>query len=174
LLGRRGAKKPSWRDSLRPDDDDAETSAFAPPRDSLPEVREETPEPKAPAAPAPAPAPAPSYRITTSDTLTDLDVTKIDVQEDTAHGTLMNTTAAGTTMFPSDVMAGTTLGRVEKATALQSLDFSLDDFDTPPPKGRPESPVFSPAKASTVEQSEAARAALFEEIEKAHKATKRG
>jgi hypothetical protein len=176
LLGRRGAKKPSWRDSLRPDDDDAEASSIAPPRGSLPEVREETPEPKAPVAAAAAVAVAatPSYRIAASDTLTDLDITKIDVQEDTSHGTIMNTNAAGTTMFPSDVMAGTTLGPAQKATALQSLDFSLDDFDTPSSKGRPESPVFAPAKASTVEQSEAARAALFEEIEKAHKATKKG
>jgi hypothetical protein len=79
------------------------------------------------------------------------------------------TTAAGTTMFPSDMMAGTTLGPSERATALQSLDFSLDDFDTTSTKGRPESPVFSTAKASTVEQSEAARASLFDEIERAHK-----
>jgi hypothetical protein len=164
LLGRRGAKKPSWRDSLEQDDGDADTSSFAPPPGSLPEVREEAPEPKAPAAPAP------SYRIAASDTLTDLDVTKIDVQESTGHGTIMNTTtAAGTTMFPSDMMAGTTLGPAERATKLQSLDFSLDDFDTPSTKGRPESPVFSPRKASTIEQSEAARASLFDEIEKAHK-----
>jgi hypothetical protein len=174
LLGRRGAKKPSWRDSLRPDDDDAEASSFAPPPGALPEVREETPGPKAPAAAAAAAVATPSYRIAASDTLTDLDITKIDVQENTAHGTIINTNAAGTTMFPSDVIAGTTLGPAEKATALQSLDFSLDDFDTPSSKGRPESPVFSPAKASTVEQSEAARAALFEEIEKAHKASKKG
>ena len=180
LLGRRGAKKPSWRDSLRPDDDDAEASSFAPPAGSLPEVREEAPEPKTPAAATAAAAATtaaaatPGYRIAASDTLTDLDVTKIDVQEDTAHGTIMNTNAAGTTMFPSDVMAGTTLGPAEKATALQSLDFSLDDFDTPSSKGRADSPVFAPAKASTVEQSEAARAALFDEIEKAHKAAKKG
>lgn len=165
LLGRRGAKKPSWRDGLDPDGGDADTSSFAPPPGSLPEVREEAPEPTK----APAP-PTPSYRIAASDTLTDLDVTKIDVQENTGHGTIMNTTAAaGTTMFPSDMMTGTTLGPSEKVTKLQSLDFSLDDFDTPSTKGRPESPVFSPGKPSTVEQSEAARASLFEEIERAHK-----
>jgi hypothetical protein len=164
LLGRRGAKKPSWRDSLDQDGGDADTSSFAPPPAALPEVREEAPGPKAPAAPAPR------YRIAASDTVTDLDVTKIDVQENTGHGTIMNTTtAAGTTMFPSDMMAGTTLGPAERATKLQSLDFSLDDFDTPSSKGRSESPVFSTAKASTVEQSEAARASLFDEIEKAHK-----
>lgn len=166
LLGRRGAKKPSWRDSLRTDDDDAETSQFAPPPGALPEVREEVHEPK---APAPAPAPAPSYRLATSDTVTDLDVTKIDVQENTAHGTILNTNAAGTTMFPSDILAGTTVSPAGKATALQSLDFSLDDFDTAPAKDRAESPVFSPGKASTVEQSEAARAALFDQIEKVHR-----
>jgi hypothetical protein len=165
LLGRRGAKKPSWRDSLEQDGGDADTSSFAPPPAALPEVREEAPDPKK----APA-APAPSYRIAASDTVTDLDVTKIDVQENTGHGTIMNmTTAAGTTMFPSDMTAGTTLGPAERATALQSLDFSLDDFDTPSTKGRPESPLFSPSKPSTVEQSEAARASLFDEIEKAHK-----
>ncbi len=164
LLGRRGAKKPSWRDSLDPDGSDADTSSFAPPPGSLPEVREEAPEPKAPAAPVP------SYRIAASDTITDLDVTKIDVQENTGHGTIMNTTTgAATTMFPSDMMVGTTLDPAERATKLQSLDFSLDDFDTPSTKGRPVSPVFSPGKPSTVEQSEAARASLFEEIEKAHR-----
>jgi hypothetical protein len=164
LLGRRGAKKPSWRDSLDQDGGVADTSSFAPPPAALPEVREEGTAPKAPAAPAP------SYRIAASDTVTDLDVTKIDVQENTGHGTIMNTTtAAGTTMFPSDMMAGTTLGPADRATKLQSLDFSLDDFDTTSTKGRPESPVFSTAKASTVEQSEAARASLFDEIEKAHK-----
>jgi hypothetical protein len=168
LLGRRGAKKPSWRDSLEQDGGDADASSFAPSPAELPEVREEAPEPKAPVAPAP------SYRIAASDTLTDLDVTKIDVQESTGHGTIMNTTTtAGTTMFPSDMMAGTTLGPAERATKLQSLDFSLDDFDTPSTKGRPESPVFSPRKASTVEQSEAARASLFDEIEKAHKAAQK-
>ena len=121
-------------------------------------------------APKAAATPAPSYRITTTDTVTDLDITKIDVQESTGHGTIMpTTTAAGTTMFPSDMMAGTTLGPAEKATALQSLDFSLDDFDTTTPKAPPGPPVFSPGKTSTVEQSEAARASLFEEIEKAHK-----
>jgi len=170
LMGRRGAKKPSWRDSLQPDGDDAETSSFAPTPGSLPEVREEVAEPK-----APAPAPAPSYRITTSDTVTDLDVTKIDVQEDTSHGSIINTNAAGTTMFPSDVLRGTTVGPAEKATALQSLDFSLDDFDTLPAKTRADSPVFSPTKVSAIEQSEAARAALFDQIDKAHKeASKKG
>jgi hypothetical protein len=164
LLGRRGAKKPSWRDSLDTNGGDADTSSFAPPPMSLPEVREDAPAPKSPATPAP------SYRIAASDTLTDLDVTKIDVQESTGHGTIMNTTtAAGTTMFPSDMTAGTTLGQSEKVTKLQSLDFSLDDFDTPSTKARPESPVFSPGKPSSVEQSEAARASLFEEIERAHK-----
>jgi hypothetical protein len=173
LLGRRGAKKPSWRDSLDQESGDADTSAFAPPPAALPEVREEAPEPKAPATPAPG------YRIAASDTVTDLDVTKIDVQENTSHGTIMNTTtAAGTTMFSTDMMAGTTLGPAERATKLQSLDFSLDDFDTPSTKGRQESPVFTPGKASTVEQSDAARASLFDEIEKAHreaqKASKKG
>jgi len=164
LLGRRGAKKPSWRDNLDHEGGDTDTSAFAPSPAALPEVREEAPEPKAPVAPAT------SYRIAASDTLTDLDITKIDVQESTGHGTIMNTTtAAGTTMFPSDMMAGTTFGPAERPTKLQSLDFSLDDIETPSTKGRPESPVFSPGKASTVEQSEAARASLFDEIERAHK-----
>jgi hypothetical protein len=166
LLGRRGTKKPSWRDNLESDRSDADAASFAPPPGSLPEVREEVHEPKAPVAPAAAP----SFRITTTDTVTDLDITKIDVQESTGHGTIMpTTTAAGTTMFPSDMMAGTTLGPAERATALQSLDFSLDDFDTTTPKAPPGPPVFSPGKASTVEQSEAARASLFEEIERAHK-----
>ncbi len=160
LLGRRGTKKPSWRDNLEPEGSDANAASFAPPPAALPEVREEA------AGQKPAAAPAPSYRITTTDTVTDLDITKIDVQESTGHGTIMPTTAAaGTTMFPSDIVAGTTVGPSEKPTALQSLDFSLDDFDTGPAT----SPVFSPAKASTVEQSEAARASLFEEIERAHK-----
>ena len=173
LLGRRGAKKPSWRDSLDQDSGDADTSAFAPPPAALPEVREEAPEPKAPATPAPG------YRIAASDTVTDLDVTKIDVQENTSHGTIMNTTTvAGTTMFSTDMMAATKLDPAERATKLQSLDFSLDDFDTPSTKGRQESPVFTPGKSSTVEQSDAARASLFDEIEKAHreaqKASKKG
>ena len=104
LLGRRGTKKPSWRDNLESDSSDADAASFAPPPGSLPEVREEVSEPKAPAAPAAAP----SFRITTTDTVTDLDITKIDVQESTGHGTIMNTTtAAGTTMFPSDIVAGT-------------------------------------------------------------------
>jgi hypothetical protein len=164
LLGRRGTKKPSWRDNLESEGSDANAASFAPPPASLPEVREEAAAQKA------AAAPAPSYRITTTDTVTDLDITKIDVQESTGHGTIMpTTTAAGTTMFPSDIAAGTTLGPSEKPTALQSLDFSLDDFDTTTTKGPPESPLFSPAKASTVEQSDAARASLFEEIERAHK-----
>jgi hypothetical protein len=164
LLGRRSAKKPSWRESLEADADDADISAFAPPPAALPEVREEAPEPKAPAAPAP------SYRIATSDTVTDLDVTKIDVQESTGHGTIMNTTSgSATTMFPSDVMAGTVLGPVEKAAKLQSLDFSLDDIDTQATTQRAASPVFSPGKPSSAEKSEAERAALFEAIEKAHR-----
>jgi hypothetical protein len=164
LLGRRGTKKPSWRDNLESEGSDAETASFAPSPASPPEVREEA------AAQIAATAPAPSYRITTTDTVTDLDITKIDVQENTGHGTIMpTTTAAGTTMFPSDIMAGTTVGPAAKPTALQSLDFSLDDFDTTTSKAPPQSPVFSPAKASTVEQSEAARASLFEEIERAHK-----
>jgi len=160
LLGRRGTKKPSWRDNLESEGTDAEAASFAPPLASPPVVREEAAEQKA------AATPAPSYRITTTDTVTDLDVTKIDVQESTGHGTIMNTTTgAGTTMFPSDIEAGTALGPSEKATKLQSLDFSLDDFDT----GPQEPPVFLPTKVSTVEQSEAARASLFEEIERAHK-----
>jgi hypothetical protein len=164
LLGRRSQKKPSWRDSLDADAGDADTSAFAPPPASLPEVREEAPEPRAPAQPSP------SYRIAASDTVTDLDVTKIDVQENTGHGTVMNaTTVAETTMFPSDIMAGTVLGPAERATKLQSLDFSLDDIDTPSTTRRPASPVFSPGKPSTAEKSEAERAALFEEIERAHR-----
>jgi hypothetical protein len=164
LLGRRGAKKPSWRESLDQDSGDADTSAFAPPPAALPEVREEAPQPKAPATPAPG------YRIAASDTVTDLDVTKIDVQENTSHGTIINTTtAAGTTMFSTDMIEGTTLGPAERATKLQSLDFSLDDFDTPSTKGRQESPVFAPGKAATAEQSDAARASLFDEIEKAHR-----
>jgi hypothetical protein len=160
LLGRRGTKKPSWRDNLESEGSDAEAASFAPSPASPPEVREEAAVQKA------AATLAPSYRITTTDTVTDLDITKIDVQESTGHGTIMpTTTAAGTTMFPSDIMAGTTVGPAVKPTALQSLDFSLDDFDTGPAT----SPVFSPGKASTVEQSEAARASLFEEIERAHK-----
>jgi len=165
MLGRRGAKKPSWGESLGSKGGDADTSSFAPPPGSLPAVREE--------------APAPSYRIAASDTFTDLDVTKIDVQENTGRGTIMNTTtAAWTTMFPSDIVAGTTLGPSEKVTKLQSLDFSLDDFDTASTKGRSASLAFSPARALTAEQSEAARASLFEEIERAHreahKASKKG
>lgn len=164
LLGRRGTKKPSWRDNLESEGSDADAESFTPPPAALPEVREEA------AAQKPAAAPAPSYRITTTDTVTDLDITKIDVQESTGHGTIMPTTAAaGTTMFPSDIVVGTTVGPAAKPTALQSLDFSLDDFDTTTTKAPPQSPVFSPAKASTVEQSEAARASLFEEIERAHK-----
>lgn len=164
MLGRRGAKKPSWGESLGSKVGDADTSSFAPPPGSLPAVREEAPAPKAPATPTP------SYRIAASDTLTDLDVMKIDVQENTGQGAIMNTTtAAWTTMFPSDIVAGTTLGPSEKVTKLQSLDFSLDDFDTASTKGRSASLAFSPARALTPEQSEAARASLFEEIERAHK-----
>ncbi len=81
-------------------------------------------------------------------------------------------------MFPSDIVAGTTLGPSEKVTKLQSLDFSLDDVDTASTKGRSASLAFSPARALTAEQSEAARASLFEEIERAHreahKASKKG
>ena len=164
MLGRRSQKKLSWRDSLDADAGDADTSAFAPPPASLPEVREEAPEPTAHAARAP------SYRMAASDTVTDLDVTKIDVQENTGHGTVMDTTSASaTTMFPSDVMAGTAFGPVERVTKLRSLDFSLDDIDTPSTTRRPASPVFSPGKPSTAEKAEAERAALFEEIERAHR-----
>ena len=166
LLGRRGEKKRSWRESFVPDDGDADAS-FASTRASLPEVREELHEAKAPPA-----IPVASYRITTRDTVTDLDITKIDVQESTGHGTIMNTTtAAGTTMFPSDIVGGTTVGASERKTALQSLDFSLDDFDTPMTGERP-APVFAPSKPLTVE-SEAARASMFEEIEKVHRASKK-
>lgn len=165
LVGRRGAKTPSWRDSLDSDSGGVDASPFAPRPASPPKVREDAPAQRATAAPAP------SYRITTTDTVTDLDATKIDVQENTGHGAIMNTTtAAWTTMFPSDIVAGSTLGpSAEKVAKLQSLDFSLDDFDTPSTKGRAASLAFSPARALTAEQSEAVRASLFEEIERAHK-----
>lgn len=171
LLGRRGTKRPSWRDNVESEGSDGDAASFAPPA-SPPSARGAAAKQKA------AATPAPSYRITMTDTVTDLDVTKIDVQENTGQGTVMNTTTgAATTMFPSDLMmADTTLGPSEKATALQSLDLSRDDFDTT--KGRPGSPRFSSARASMVDQSDAARASLFEEIERAHreahKASKKG
>ncbi|HET9024490.1 MAG TPA: hypothetical protein VFN64_07945 [Burkholderiaceae bacterium] len=169
MMGRR-EKKVSWRDNLAQAGDDGEAS-FAPASPVRPETREDVPAPK------PVVTPVQSYyRDTGVDPVTDLDVTKLDVRESTGlHGTIMNTTVAAgtTTMFPSDIVAGTTLGPSSKSSPLQSLDFSLDDFDTPSTRGRAASPVFKPGKPASNEVSEAARASLFEEIEKVHQASKK-
>ena len=101
LMGRR-EKRVSWRDNLAQAGDDGE-APIAPQGPVRPEAREDVPAPK------PVVTPVQSYyRDTGVDPVTDLDVTKLDVRESTGmHGTIMNTTAAaGTTMFPSDIVAG--------------------------------------------------------------------
>lgn len=175
LLGRREKKK-SWRDNLAPafDEPEGPRTAAAP----QPAPREDRVAAPKPAAPAVA---ATGFHLTSHD-VSDLDVTKIDVQESVGH-TLLNEVAsappvvAGTTMFPSDAAAASTLTPEERATIsgpLQSLDFSLDDIDLSVPTAtqpRRTSPVFQPT-GPTGADSEAARAKLFEEIEVVHRASR--
>lgn len=176
LLGRREKKK-SWRDNLSPAFDEPEgPRTAAAPRPTPPADPVAAPKPAAPVAAATG------FHLTSHD-VSDLDVTKIDVQESVGH-TLMNAVAgatpatapAGTTMFPSDA-AASTLTAEERATIggpLQSLDFSLDDIDLNVPTAtqpRRTSPVFEPS-GPTAADSEAARAKLFEEIEVVHRASR--
>jgi hypothetical protein len=172
MFGRR-EKKMSWRDNLPPSEED---EAAFPQRDALPEVREElVPDPKSTTAAAPV-----SQVLSQPDTVTDLDVTKLRVHE-TGLG---EGTTADATAFPQDILESWTTA--EKAGTIKSLDFSLDDVDlgtkapdlgakAPDPGAKapdPAPPVFKP-KADEV-PSEAARNALFEQIERVHQASKKG
>jgi hypothetical protein len=181
LLGRR-ERKPTWRDNLAAGDGEIEPSSSTTFRAPLPDVREEPVPPFKPAVAAVGAAAAAQSFSTTTHDITDLDITKIDVQEDHGPSSLINpgpatTAGAVTTMFPSDLSATTELAESVKSKLggpLQELDFSLDDIDLKVPTlSKHSSPVFSPSTQVSPEESEAARAKLFEEIEQVHRASKK-